>query len=85
MSNNESEFKNFSGNEQGWKEEFEKLKKKLKYADSNRDIDSIKRKICNKTDDEIVKKVLCEGKTYKDAKNRPQKRRLEINIYIIKI
>ncbi len=64
MSNNESEFKNFSVDGK----KFEMFKEELRHADSGMDIGKIKEEVCKQTRDKVVKEIICNGKTYKDIK-----------------
>ncbi|QGR17815.1 phage/plasmid primase, P4 family [Sulfurisphaera ohwakuensis] len=46
--------------------EFEELKKELIKHDNGKTIEKVKEEICNKTPPEMIKEVICEGKSYAD-------------------
>ncbi|WP_170254162.1 phage/plasmid primase, P4 family [Acidianus ambivalens] len=56
-----------NGKEEDKVKEFEEIKKELIARDSGKSVERIKEEICSKKPPELIKKVICENKTYAEA------------------
>jgi putative DNA primase/helicase len=68
----------------GYEETLKNLKEELKRYDSGKSIEKIKEEICSKAKNEVVRKAICEGKTYSEIGIDRSRGDWKLIIYLMK-